>query len=153
MLGQLSGSSIIKIEPFGSFLFYETEKTWFSVVKNISLLNDVELLIEVENSKQDLTEKTMLIKEFVNEIDLVMEILYTFIHKKCFTCSTKTLDDVKKMYHLCAIELKLDNKTWWIGLEPSFDNKTIYNHFLRFTLVNNEIIWSNIQNKIRKKND
>ena len=57
-LGKLSGLKLIKLEPFGSFVFYETEKTWVSLVKNISPTNDLELLIEVNDFNQDLAEKT-----------------------------------------------------------------------------------------------
>ncbi len=146
-LGKLSGLKLIKIKPFGSFVFYKTEKVWFSIVKNISPTNDVELLIEVYDFNQDLTEKINLIKEFVSDIDSITEKLQAYVYKHCFSKTKKTLTEVKKMYYLCAIELKKDDKTWWIGLESSNENKSIDNHFVRFTLVNKEIVWSNIKTK------
>jgi hypothetical protein len=51
----------------------------------------------------------------------------------------KTLDEIKGMYFLTAVSLKDDNETWWLVLEPDSKVESIYNHFLRFTMVGREI--------------
>ena len=55
----------------------------------------------------------------------------------------KTLDEIKGMYFLTAVSLKDDNETWWLVLEPDSKVESIYNHFLRFTMVGREIAWAN----------
>ena len=56
----------------------------------------------------------------------------------------KSAEELRSMYFLTAINLKKDGETFWVVLGPALDVDSIFNHFLRFTLVKYEIIWSNL---------
>jgi hypothetical protein len=137
--------SIIKIEPFGEFEYRNSERIWICFAKNVYSKNELELSFEVENQNQNLDNKIELMENFVNEISLVESYIYDFVQKRV---SEKTIDEIKSIWFLSAIELKNDNENWWVTFEPNFDCETIYNHFLRFTFNNNKIIWSNLENEV-----
>ena len=61
------------------------------------------------------------------------------------TGDDKTIQELRQMYFLTAVELKKDNKDWWIVLEPALDVDPIYDHFLRFTVRDGTITWSNLR--------
>ena len=118
---------------------------WFGRVKNISPDNEVELTINVDGKDQPLTNQAKLISDLADNYDRLMTMLYDYIQGSFATTGDrKTIEDLKKMYFLTAVELKKDNKDWWIVLEPMFDVETIYNHFLRFTVRDMKITWSNL---------
>jgi hypothetical protein len=136
------------VEPFGELQFYERDKAWFGRVDNISPGNKVELGICVDGEHDDFSDKIISIRQFAADYYTVIEKLYRLAYIKYKDSKWgKPLDEIKKMYFLTAVTLKSDNKTWWLVLEPSFDVGTIYNHFLRFTMVDQEIVWASFDIK------
>ncbi|MEI6410550.1 MAG: hypothetical protein WCR52_14265 [Bacteroidota bacterium] len=45
--------------------------------------------------------------------------------------------------HVITRNEEKDNKTWWLTLEPDVHVTSVYNHFLRFTMLERSIIWAN----------
>jgi hypothetical protein len=132
------------IEPFGSINYQSRDKEWFGFVDNIAPNNKIELAISADDSIKDISEKIESIKQFAIDYNSVMKILYELAYQKYKNSQwEKTLDEIKEMYFLTALSLKEDNKTWWLVLEPDFKVETIYNHFLRFTMVDRKIVWAN----------
>jgi hypothetical protein len=136
------------VESFGELSYHQNGKEWFGLVENISPNNKVELSICVDSEHEDLSEKIILIKKLVADFNLVMENLYNLAHLKYKdTQWEKSKEEIKKMYFLTAVNLRIDNTTWWLVLEPAFEVETIYDHFLRFTMVGREIVWTNFDTK------
>lgn len=120
---------------------------WIGSIKNLLGNKDsVELIINVDNSDQELTDQLKLVGDFAKEYERIIEVLYLYM-KSCFemTDNTKTIDDLKKMYSISCIELKKDKRDWWITFEPDFNNDTIYNFFPRLTLRDMKVMWSNLK--------
>jgi hypothetical protein len=118
---------------------------WFGCVKNISPDNEIELTINVDDKDQPLTNQTKLISDLADNYDRLMTTLFNYMRNSFATTGdNKTVDDLKRMYFLAAVELKKDNKDWWIVFEPMFDVETIYNFFPRFTVRDMEVTWSNL---------
>ena len=116
------------IEPFGELHYHKREKEWFGRVDNISPDNKVELSINVDNDKEDLSDKIVLVQKLAAEYDVFIESLYRLACMKYKNTKWEIpLDEIKKMYFLTAVTLKSDNKTWWLVLEPVFDVESIYN--------------------------
>ncbi|WP_125185358.1 hypothetical protein [Botryobacter ruber] len=131
-------------EPFGELSYRRRDKEWFGNVDNISPDNKVELSIFVDNDRQDISDKIILVEQFACDYDIIMEKLYQLAYLKYKdTKWEKPQNEIKKMYFLAGVNLKSDNKTWWLVLEPNFNIDSIYNHFLRFTMVDREIVWTN----------
>lgn len=133
----------LNVQSFGEFRYVNIDNKWICSTARAYTKNEIEISFEVENKEQDLTEKLALMKKFVDEISVVEKVIFNHILEKI---PAKTLDELKTLWFLSAIELKNDNQTWWIVLEPNFETETKYNHFLRFTIVKKEIIWSNFSN-------
>jgi hypothetical protein len=132
------------IEPFGDIEFHYKEKEWFGIVQNISSNNTIELSIGAENKNIDISDRIEKIKLFAKDYNSVMTTLYELVHQSLSkTEFKKSLDEVKEMYFLTAVSLKDDNKTWWLVLEPDFKVDSIYNHFLRFTMIDRKVTWTN----------
>jgi len=132
------------VEPIGELHYHQRDKEWFGLLDNISPVNKVELSICVENRYEDLSEKIVLVQKLAADYDTVIENLYRLAYIKYKdTKWEKPLDEIKKMYFLTGVNLKSDNKTWWLVLEPTFEVESIYNHFLRFTMIDREIVWAN----------
>jgi hypothetical protein len=135
------------LNNFGTVQLFSEGKGyyWFGVVKNISSDNGVELKINIEDKDDPLTNQTKLISDLMDNHERLMTILYDCIRSSfAKTGDKKTLEELKKMYFLAGVELKKDNKDWWIVFEPTFDVETIYNHFLRFTVRDMKVTWSNL---------
>jgi hypothetical protein len=132
------------IEPFGKIEFSSRHKHWFGFVDNICPGNKVELTISVQNKDHDLTDKIQLIRQFAEDYDSIITDLHhlAFI-KYSDTKSEVPYEEIAQMYFLTGIDLKDDNKTWWLTLEPHFDVASVYNHFLRFTMTDRKIVWAN----------
>ncbi len=132
------------IEPFGNIEFNKRDKEWFGLVNNICPDNKVELSISVDNADQDLSNKIELIKKFAEDYKTIVANLYDLAYKKYKDTKFEvTREEIEKMYFLTAVNLKEDNRTWWLVLEPDFNVTSIYNHFLRFTMLDRKIIWAN----------
>jgi len=134
------------VEPFGLLKFDETAKEWVGYVDNISPGNKVELSISVVHIGQSLTQKIGLIKQMAADYEVIVAELYDLIYKKFRGTEYEvTRDAVGEMYYLSAVNLKEDNRTWWLVLEPCFSVDSIYNHFFRFTIQDGKIIWANFE--------
>jgi hypothetical protein len=132
------------IEPFGNIEYKKWDKEWFGRVNNICPNNKVELSISVENRDQDLNDKLELVKKMAADYENIVANLYDFAFNKYkYTSFEVTREEIEKMYFLIGVNLKEDNKTWWLTLEPDFSVTSIYNHFLRFTMQDRKIIWAN----------
>jgi len=134
------------IEPFGKLEFNKKSKEWFGLVNNICPNNQVELSISVENPDQEIVDKIELVKNFADNYETIAADLYELAYKKYKDTEFEvTRKEIEKMYFLIAVDLKNDNRTWWLTLEPNFDVASSYNHFLRFTLQDRKVIWANFE--------
>jgi hypothetical protein len=135
----------MKIEPFGGIEFKSNEKEWFGLVDNIAPNNKVELTISAENCNLDISNKIESIKQFTADYNFIMTCLYKLVQQQYRNSKwEKPLNEITEMYFLTAVSLKDDNKTWWLVLEPDFKVESIYNYFIRFTMVDREITWTNL---------
>lgn len=134
------------IEPFGKIEFNQKDKAWFGLVDNICPNNKVELSISADNIDQELNEKIELIKKLAVDYKAIIADLYSLIYKKYKDTKFEvTRPEIEKMYFLTAVNLKEDNRTWWFTLEPNNNVTSIYDHFIRFTMVDRKIIWTNLE--------
>lgn len=132
------------IEPFGKIEFNKKEKEWFGDVDNICPYNKVELSISVGEVNEDLNDKIESVKKLATDYEAIVSDLYDLAYKKYKDTKFEvTREEIEKMYFLSAVDLKGDNKTWWLVLEPASHVSSIYNHFLRFTMLDRKIIWAN----------
>lgn len=132
------------VDALGKFVFKRREACWFAHAEKIFNTSLVELSIEIgENALPaiSLVEGLESLKVFIASLDGILELLYKYVNARFETGSP---DKIKEMYLLSGITLKADGKTFWVVLEPSFDVKSKYNFFLRFTFVDGEITWSNL---------
>ena len=132
------------IEPFGNIEFNKRDKEWIGLVDNICPNNKVELSISVNKVDQDLNDKLELVKKLAADYETIVSDLYDLAYKKYKDTEFEVArNEIEKMYFLTAVNLKEDNRTWWLVLEPDFNVTSIYNHFLRFTMLDRKIIWTN----------
>ncbi len=136
-----------KISNFGS-LKLEKDRggySWIGLVAIPISKAEVELTIEVEGDNEPSRKKVKSILDLEKNWNSLSNLLFEYI-VECFRDSKweKEKDELEKMYFLLAIDLKREYDEWWIVLEPEFHVPTIFNFYLRFTLRNNEVIWSNI---------
>lgn len=136
------------IESFGNIEYNKFDKMWFGHVDNICPNNKVELGISVDNVDQDISDKIELVMKLADDYKTIVANLYDLAYKKYkdteYEVSRK---EIEKMYFLTALILKEDNRTWWLVLEPNLNVTSIYNHFLRFTMLDRNIIWTNFEIK------
>ncbi|MBB3697625.1 hypothetical protein KMW28_05525 [Flammeovirga yaeyamensis] len=118
---------------------------WFGHVNIPISKTPLDLTIEVKNQNVPSNEQIGLIEEFGTRWQTTSLKLFEYM-EECFRNSKWETDknELQKMYFLSAIGLKRNNSEWEIVLEPEFDVTSIFNFLLRFTLKNNEIIWSNL---------
>jgi hypothetical protein len=132
------------IEPFGKIEFSWRHKEWFGLVANICPKNKVELTISVQTKDQDLTYKIRLVRQFAKDYDSIITDLHNLVFNKYKdTRFEVSREEIEQMYFLTGIDMKEDNKTWWLTLEPHFNVASVYNHFLRFTMIDRKIVWAN----------
>lgn len=133
------------IEPFGNIEYNKRDKEWFGLVDNICPDNEVELSISVDSVDQDLKDKIELIRQLAKDYKAIVADLYDLIYKKYKETEFEvTRNELEKMYYLTSVNLKEDNKTWWLTLEPNLHVISIYAQFLRFTMHDRKIIWTNL---------
>lgn len=105
----------------------------------------IELHVHVEMDGEILEEHTKLIKHFLQQYQEWEPKLLSSIRKSFMKLGDeKSMDELRGMYLLSAIALQEDKKSWWVIFEPSISVETKYNFLPRFTLQDDEIIWSNI---------
>jgi|JI10StandDraft_1071094.scaffolds.fasta_scaffold1714351_1 hypothetical protein len=135
----------MKLEIVGQLKYNQKESEWQGSVRDFSNDNLIELRIGVSDATESLERKMELIDDFFNNYENIMETLHGFIFERyLLTKFSKPLEQIRAMYFLSGVYLKTDSTNWWIVLEPHFSVESIYDHFLRFTLVDGRIIWSNI---------
>ncbi|MEH0153065.1 hypothetical protein V6R21_02905 [Limibacter armeniacum] len=136
----------MKIEPFGNIKLNVKDNEWFGDVENICPHNKVELSICLQSTNQDLSQKIDLVKELASDYEKIVASLYDLAYQKYKNTEFEvTREEIEKMYFLSAVNLKEDNETWWLTMEPNFNVTPIYNHFLRFTMHRRKIIWANFE--------
>jgi hypothetical protein len=124
-------------------LRYNTrDHQWFGLVNDLYPGQAVELTLE--GDQEGLTSKMTRVRALAADAAAIVERLHGLAYRKYQgTAWAKPLAEIRAMYFLSAVTLKSDNTTWWLVLEPEFNLETIYNQFLRFTMVNREIVWAN----------
>ena len=128
----------------GDFRYQARDREWFGRVNTFSSANAVELTVEGDPDPASLPPKLALVRELAAEVETLLKQLHQLAYRKYKgTPWAKSLAEIQTMYFLSGVTLKRDNTTWWLVLEPEFSVETIYNHFLRFTRVNGEIVWAN----------
>lgn len=129
--------------------YHSKDHQWFGLVNDLYPGHGVELTVEGDLAPEGLAAKLALVRELAADLDDIREQLHRLAyHKYQGTQWAKSLADIKAMYFLSAVTLKSDNTLWWLVLEPEFDVETVYNHFLRFTMVKREIVWANFARDI-----
>jgi hypothetical protein len=124
--------------------YHAKNRQWFGLVNDLSTVNAVELTVEGEQDPAGLAPKLALVRKLAADADAVLEQLHQLAYQKYQnTPWAKPLAEIRTMYCLSGVTLKRDNTTWWLVLEPAFNAGAIYDHFLRFTMVNREIVWAN----------
>jgi hypothetical protein len=132
------------IDPFGEIGFDKRAKEWFGRVDNICPNNKVELSISAETQDEDLSHKLESVRQFAEDYDTIVQELYNLAYRKYKDTEFEvTRSEIEQMYFLTGVNLKSDSETWWLVLEPNFSVDSIYNHFLRFTMVDRRVIWKN----------
>lgn len=128
--------------------YQSKDREWFGQVNAFSSINAVELTVEGDPDPASLAPKLALVSELAAEAETLLEQLYQLAYRKYQgTPWAKPLAEIRTMYFLSGVTLKRDNTTWWFVLEPEFSVETIYNHLLRFTRVNGEIVWVNFDHE------
>lgn len=143
----MKNSSVQLVKPFRELKFISIDKVWICFPERLSTENIVELVVEAENSIQEFEKKIPQLEDFISRIDVIKTFSYEFILKNCFADSTKTFDQIQQMYFLSAVTMKNDNDRWWLVFEPTFEVETIDNHFIRLTISQDKIVWSNCSQK------
>jgi hypothetical protein len=129
------------IEPFGEMRY--KDKEWFAIVDGISPRNKIELSICANHYEDDLTQKVALIEKFIEDYDLIVLQLYSLVFENLKKIQLeKTEEEIEKMYFLSFVSLQEDN-SWWLVMEPDYKVETIYNYFIRFTMIDRKIVWKN----------
>lgn len=119
---------------------------WFGRVSISNSENPIELTFEVGDESEPSKEQILLFENIDKNWETINEMLIEHLFN-CFRSSKweKGKEELKKMYFLSAIDLKRDKSEFWIVMEPDFKVDTIFNFLPRFTIKNNEIIWSNLK--------
>ena len=138
-------STTMKLEIVEQLKYNQREVEWQGSARDLSNGNLIELTIGVSNSTECIERKMDLLNDFFNNYENTMTTLYNYIYERYLNTNfSKPLEEIKSMYFLSAVNLKTDSINWWIVLEPHYNVESIYDHFLRFTIVDKKIIWSNI---------
>jgi hypothetical protein len=137
-----AGRSII-IPTIGTlhYLTWPEKNFWMGNIDTISPDNKIELSVEPANGTELSEEQVKLLQELPDDYSYYREMLCTYLE---VAFEEFSLETIKQMYFLAAIELKKYNGEWHFTLEPGPNVTSRYNHFRRFTIVNKMITWSNV---------
>ena len=106
----------------------------------------IELTIEVRSPIKPSSEKIQLIKSFERKWPKIKGKLLEYMAEIFYHMNwEKSPVDLQSMYYLSSVDLKRNNAEWWIVLKPALDIPSVFNFFPRFTLKDDEIIWSNLK--------
>lgn len=143
---EASGQSPLDFQPYGQLTYKKSEGGWFGRLEGILPDNPIEICIEGDRNEKP-SRRLEIVSEFITELDPLMERLFGYIHQNFLDSKwERSAEELREMYFLTAITLKIDGETFSVVLEPGFDVDSIFNQFLRFRLVKHEITWSNISN-------
>ncbi len=99
--------------------------------------NKIELSIDTYDGSVPTEDQIRLIQELAVDYDYYMEILYNYLE---VASEEYSLETIKQMYFLAAIELKKYNDHLLFTLEPSFGVRSLDNHFQCFQIANKTIM-------------
>jgi len=129
-------SIVIPLIGILHYLTWPEKSFWMGDVDTIGP-NKIELSIDTCGGSDPTEEQIRLIRELPADYDYYMEMLYTYLEVAFEEFSLETM---KQMYFLAAIELNKHNNDLLFSLEPSFDVRSVYNHFQRFQIANKTVI-------------
>lgn len=131
----------VTIPLIGTLFSQPGTNALFGRVDTITPNNEVELSVDPVNGTELSEEQIRLLQELPNDYNYYMEMLCTYLE---VAFEEFSLETIKQMYFLAAIELKKYNSEWHFTLEPGPNVPSVYDHFQRFTIVNKMITWSNV---------
>lgn len=135
----------MKIAPFGKIEYKESDAEWYGLLDNISPDNKVEISFLVNDCSVGINEKIELLKGLAGDYTMIINRLNRVVYERYRGSKwERPLEEIAEMYYLAAASLYNDNKTWWLVLEPKNNVPEIFSHFVRFTMIEREITWSNI---------
>jgi hypothetical protein len=138
----------ITLDKFGTLKSFRKGKDhyWFGRVRNISPDHEVELTIHVKDQEPPSAMQVKLIADFAQSHNQLMLMLCEYLQESLLLAGdNRSVDDLRKMYFLSSVELKEDNKEWWIVLEPGFNVDPKHNFLPRFTVSDGRVTWSNLR--------
>ncbi len=119
---------------------------WFGYVTMSISDTPIDLTIEVEYPNEPSPEQIQLAKEFERKWWDTKDKLFEYMAENFRNSNwEKDKTELQRMYFLSAVDLKRGNSEWWIVLEPEVNITSIFNFLPRFTLKDDEIIWSNLK--------
>lgn len=114
---------------------------WFGILDSIVNGSKVELTIDTLNGQSPTELQVKSIEEVINNILQYTNLLYSHLN---VAYGDLSLDEIKNMYFLAAIEIKNNHNELWFTLEAMPHVFSIYDGFKRFTVIDKEIVWSNV---------
>ncbi|MFD0751648.1 hypothetical protein ACFQZS_15970 [Mucilaginibacter calamicampi] len=115
---------------------------WFALSETIVATNKVELSLITQNKRAPTSNQIMRLEEVLKGLGEYEDALYTHLKDAHDELS---LVDLKKMYLLVAIEIKINADELWFTLEPMHNILSTYDQFKRFTVIGKEVVWSNLK--------
>jgi hypothetical protein len=117
--------------------------SWTTVCQPETFSNDIELELETPTDEPPLPSQLGSLKNFlVSYSDIRTKLLDRIFEAYYRTEFKRPRSDFDNMYHLAAVNLKIDG-SFWVVSEPE-DVESVYNHFMRFTIKQGDILWSNV---------
>ncbi|WP_428330191.1 hypothetical protein [Mucilaginibacter sp.] len=138
-------TAIFNISGIGEFslLTQPNSKFWFCNFKCYSSSYSIELSIETIDSCEPSEQQINAIKAIPEKHDAIVLFLLNHL-KEEYKKEELTIEKLSEMYYLMAITLKPDGKEWWYVLEPDTNTPSKLNHMIRFTVIEDQITWCNI---------
>lgn len=132
------------IPDVGNFYYNKQDDCWIGNVDCIDLQGSFDLAIKTINENEPTFEQVLETQKFVSNYNLLILLLWKYF-EIAFNNDVASVncESIKQMYFLSRAELLSNNIEWRVTLEPNFNVPTIYNFLPRFTIINNEIVWSN----------
>lgn len=118
-------------------------KSWDTSFKSPGLFVPVEVSIETSTDAPPAADCIKSMEQFLSSYDQLKPKLLHHIYNAYLQSEyALSIEHLDKMYFLAGITLKL-NGDWWVVLEPA-DVDSVYNHFIRFTIRDGNIVWANV---------
>jgi hypothetical protein len=142
-LKKSQGLKNIAIPTIGNLAQQPESKVWFGHVSINSLSPSIELEIETIEGAIPTDKQIESIIDLPISYISTLGLLFGYLENSSLG-KDFSRQELEQMYFLAAINLKEDNKTWWYVLEPDISVTSIYNFFIRFTVINDVVIWCNV---------